>query len=465
MRVVYCYLLATFLGSRVLAAEAPSDFSSLVEQASRAVVNISTTQKITQDKKQGVLPDLNDLSPELRDFFNRFFDRPPPAGESRTRGLGSGLILSSDGYILTAAHVVKDADEVVVHASDRHEWAAKIVGVDTLIDVALLKIETTGLQAARIGNADTLKVGQWVLAIGQPFGLDYTATAGIVSALGRNLPNDTYVPFIQTDVAVNPGNSGGPLYNMEAAVVGINSQIYTPSGGYAGLSFAIPIGVAVEAAEQIKTRGRVIRGWLGVSIQPVTQDLASSFGLDRPKGALVAQVANPSPARAAGFQPGDVVITYRGHPVESASDLPPLVGRTSPGEKVPVTLFREGREQVLMVTVAELPGENTRQAKPKKTKAREAPLLGLSVTDLPVGDRPRKGSPNTNGVMIKRVEEGPGRAAGLRQHDVILRIGTTMIRDVEHFRSLTNSLSKGHTFPMLVLREGNPLFLALHIPE
>ncbi|CAK0743904.1 putative periplasmic serine endoprotease DegP-like [Gammaproteobacteria bacterium] len=446
-----------------------ADFTSQVEQASRAVVNISTVQRTSShDKKRGIIPDLKDIPPELRDFLGRFFDHPRPAPRSDrpTQGLGSGFIISPDGYLLTAAHVVRDADEIVVRDADHHEWTAKVVGIDALIDIALLKVAATDLPTARIGNSDTLKVGQWVLAIGQPFGLDYTATAGIVSALGRNLPNDTYVPFIQTDVAVNPGNSGGPLYNLDGAVVGINSQIYTPSGGYAGLSFAIPIAVAMDAVEQIKTHGRVIRGWLGITIQQVTQDLARSFGLDRPQGALITQIAPQGPARSAGLQAGDIVVTYDERSIDGAGDLPPLVGRTHPGTKVPVVVIRNGRKQVVTVTVAELPRElaepNPEKAKKGKAKTSEPPLLGLTVTDLPVGERLNNGP---RGVMVKRVEEGPARTAGVLPHDIILRMGNITVRDVDHFRTLVPSLPKNHNLPILVLRENNPTFLALRIPD
>ncbi|CAK0769621.1 putative periplasmic serine endoprotease DegP-like [Gammaproteobacteria bacterium] len=441
-----------------------ADFTAVIEQASRAVVNISTVQRASApNKKSGVF---NSIPPELRDFLDRFLERPPTLQEEQqARALGSGFIISPDGYILTAAHVVKDADVIVVRDTNRREWTAKVVGADSLIDVALLKVNATDLPIARIGNSDTLKVGQWVLAIGQPFGLDYTATSGIVSALGRSLPNDTYVPFIQTDVAVNPGSSGGPLYSMNGAVVGINSQIYSPSGGYAGLSFAIPINVAIEAAEQLKTRGRIMRGWLGITIQRVSQDLANSFGLDRPHGALVSRIDPESPAQAAGLQTGDILVAYDGHAIDTAADLPPLVGRTHPGVKVPVTILRNAKEQTLTIDVVELPREmaERRVTKPKIGRSRKTPepppLLGLTVTDLPASDHE-----GPHGVMVKRVEEGPARAAGIHSHDIIARIGGVAVRDTKHFRTLIPKLPRGQTVPILVLREGNPMFLALRIP-
>jgi len=287
-----------------------------------------------------------------------------------------------------------------------------------------------------------------------------------VSALGRNLPNDTYVPFIQTDVAVNPGNSGGPLYGLDGAVVGINAQIYTPGGGYAGLSFAIPIGVAMDAMEQLKARGRVIRGWLGITIQQVTQDLARSFGLDRPQGALITQIAAQGPARSAGLQAGDVVLTYDGRKIDSAGDLPPLVGRTHPGAKALVGIIRRGQEQTITVTVAELPREivksNTERLKKGKAKTSAPPLLGLIVADLPTGERL---SNEPRGVMVKRVEEGPARTAGILPHDIILRIGGIDIRDSGHFRVLVPNLPRNRNLPVLVLREDKPTFLPMRIPD
>ena len=458
-------ICALSLISPVFSAELGNDFNVLVEKASIAVVNISTTKIIVPNNSQSeTVPGLKSLPPDLRDFLDRFFDQPRPAphGEPRAHGLGSGFIISPDGYLLTAAHVVKDADEIIVQDTKRREWKAKIIGTDSLIDIALLKVEANDLPMAQIGNSDLLKVGQWVLAIGQPFGLDYTATAGIVSALGRSLPHDTYVPFIQTDVALNPGNSGGPLYNLDGAVVGINAQIYSPSGGYAGLSFAIPINVAMDAANQIKIHGRVIRGWLGITIQQVSQNLAASFNLERSQGALVSNVATEGPAKAAGIQIGDIILAYGEQSINSAGDLPPLVGRTRPGENIPLTVLRNGKELILVIAVAELPREIT-TPKSKKNKQRNKtpilpPMLGLTVTDLPRGG----GSPS--GVLVKRVEEGPARAAGIHPRDIIARIGGIAIRDVEHFRQLVAKLPSERTIPVLVIREGNPMFLALRIP-
>lgn len=465
LSMLYILLLST----TSWAGGTQADFTVLVEQAARAVVNISTTQRVSSEEAR-ILPDLNDIPPELGDFLDRFFDHPrmnPHKNqEPRTHGLGSGFIISTDGYILTAAHVVKNADEIMVRDATHHEWTAKVVGVDSLIDVALLKVNGRNFSVARLGNSDALKVGQWVLAIGQPFGLDYTATAGIVSALGRNLPNDTYVPFIQTDVAVNPGNSGGPLYGMDGAVVGINAQIYTPSGGYAGLSFAIPITVAMDSVEQIKSHGQVIRGWLGVTVQRVSQDLASSFGLERPRGALVSTIDPKGPSHDTNLRVGDIVVAYDGHPIETASDLPHLVGRSRPGAKVPVTIIRNGQEQTLTLTVDELPQKTTYVSKsakpgtPKQTPNPDPPpLLGLSITNLPFEKRD-----GIHGVLVKRVENGPARVAGIRSHDIIVRMGGIAIRDAKHFRGLVPKLPRSRTIPILILREGNPMFLALRIP-
>ena len=313
------------LGQAVPAlADAPvvqlPDFTQLVEQASPAVVNISTTQKLPERRvsNMGQMPDLEGLPPGLRDFFERSIPQPPRSGGGRQReaqSLGSGFIISPDGYILTNNHVVADADEIIVRLSDRSEMKAKLIGTDPRSDVALLKIEGKNLPVLKLGKSQDLKAGQWVVAIGSPFGFDHTVTQGIISAIGRSLPNESYVPFIQTDVPINPGNSGGPLFNLAGEVVGINSQIYTRSGGFMGVSFAIPIDVAMDVSNQLKSGGKVSRGWLGVVIQEVNKDLAESFGLEKPAGALVAQVLEDGPAAKGGLQVGDVILSMNGQPI------------------------------------------------------------------------------------------------------------------------------------------------------
>jgi serine protease Do len=324
------------------------EFTDLVKETSPAVVNISTTQKVKSGMPQlpegFEMPELPDDSP-FGELFKHFFDQDKSAPSYKdSKSLGSGFIISADGYVLTNFHVVKDADEIVVRLSDRRELLGELVGADRRSDVALLKIDASNLPVAKIGKSSDLEVGEWVLAIGSPFGFDHSATAGIVSAKGRSLPRENYVPFIQTDVAINPGNSGGPLFNQEGEVVGVNSQIYSRTGGYMGLSFAIPIEVAMDVVDQLKTSGRVSRGWLGVLIQDVTLDLAESFGMEQPRGALVAKVLPGSPAEDAGIKVGDVIVAFDGKDVDHSSGLPPIVGSTKVGVNIPVDVIRNQGE-------------------------------------------------------------------------------------------------------------------------
>ncbi|MGB9578038.1 MAG: Do family serine endopeptidase [Halothiobacillaceae bacterium] len=336
---------------------APPDFSDLVDRAAPAVVNISTTLKNTSKSETAMANPFPEGS-SLGELFRHFFGSPDQ-GEGEDEGsLGSGFILDEDGYILTNQHVIADAEQIVVRLSDRRELLATVVGADVTSDIALLKVEANGLPTLRVGNADTLRVGEWVVAIGTPFGFDHSVTAGIVSAKGRGIPNDsnqTYVPFIQTDVAINPGNSGGPLLNMRGEVVGINAQIYTESGGYMGLSFAIPVNLAMEVVEQLKRQGHVSRGFLGVQVQDMDRELAAAFGLDRPVGALVVRVLPDSPAERAGLLPGDVVLDVNGVSLADASSLPMLVGRIPPGAEAKLTVAREGKFVTLRLRVVETP--------------------------------------------------------------------------------------------------------------
>jgi serine protease Do len=360
-------LLFTSLG--VQAGSLP-DFVDLVKQSSPAVVNISTTQHKTLNKRfrhNFQIPNLPEDSP-LNDLFQKFFgqgqgqgqneeehDEPPGRGYD-AQSLGSGFVISQDGIILTAAHVVDGADKVIVRLSDRREFEAKVVGADKRSDVAVLKIDTTGLPVVKIGSTEDLEVGEWVLAIGSPFGFEHSATAGIVSAKRRNLPSENYVPFIQTDVAINPGNSGGPLIDLDGEVVGVNSQIYSRTGGFMGLSFAIPIEMAMNVADQLQTKGRVSRGWLGVLIQDVTRELADSFGMKHPKGALVAKVVPDSPAEKAGVQVGDIILKYNGQQISNSSMLPPLVGSSGIDHPAELEILRAGKKRTLKVEILGLPG-------------------------------------------------------------------------------------------------------------
>ena len=448
-------------------AELP-EFTKLVEQASPAVVNISTTQKAAPRATAGVpqMPDLQGLPPMFREFFERMPQMQPQPDQGRqpdVQSLGSGFIISTDGYILTNNHVIADADEIMVRLSDRSELEAKLIGADPRTDVALLKVEATGLPTVKLGNSADAKVGEWVLAIGSPFGFDHSATAGIISAKGRSLPNENYVPFIQTDVAINPGNSGGPLFNLAGEVIGINSQIFTRSGGYMGVSFAIPIDVAMGVADQLKKDGKVSRGWLGVMIQEVNKDLAESFGLDKPAGALIAQVEEGGPAAKGGVQVGDVILQVNGQPVVLASDLPHLIGALKPGEQASLQVLRDGDRDSLSVTVGSLPaeGEETPLASgvaPGKSNNR----LGVSVAALTAEQK--KELDVQSGVMIQAVIEGPAAMIGLRPGDVITHLNNQPITSAQQFAEVVRKLPDNRSVSMRVLREGRASFITFKLP-
>ena len=444
------------------------DFRELVRNNEQAVVNISSTRRPIQVQPQGPAPQMPNIPEDspFYEFFKRFFDNQPgqPGRPPQPRGqsLGSGFIISQDGYILTNAHVVNNADDIVVRFADQREMTAELIGLDERTDVALLKVEGEDLPTVTLGNPEQLEVGEWVLAIGSPFGLEMTATAGIVSALGRNLPSDTYVPFIQTDVAVNPGNSGGPLFNTQGQVVGINSQIFSTSGGYMGLSFAIPIDVAMDVARQIQDQGFVTRGWLGVRIQGIDQELAQSFGLQRPRGALVAEVIPESPAAQAGLQVGDIILSFNDRQVEEWAQLPGLVGRTQVGETVPVQVLRDGQQQTIEVTIEALDEEPTRMASAPRG---ERGVLGVAVSDLNAAQREELGlAEERGGVLIENVEEGPAMDAGVRPGDVILQLNRQKVENVRQFAELVEQLPRGQTVPLLIYRDGSPTFRALRIP-
>ena len=437
------------------------DFTTLVEENSPAVVNISTSQKRQPVQTLPEMPDIPEDSP-FHDFFRRFFGEGQPQDRD-TQSLGSGFIISSDGYVISNNHVIRDAEEIIVSLSDRRAFKAEVVGTDDQSDVALLKIDAKDLPVVKLGQGYNLKVGEWVLAIGSPFGFDHSVTAGIVSAKGRSLPSENYVPFIQTDVAINPGNSGGPLFNLDGEVVGVNSQIYSRTGGFMGLSFAIPIEVAMNVADQLRSKGRVSRGWLGVLIQPVTPKLAESFGMEKPQGAAIAKVLPGSPAELAGLQVGDVVLAFNEHPVERSSDLPPIVGSTSVGTTVPVEILREGETKIIQVLTAELPSESELQmASVAQPRTATAQNLGLTVSDLNNEQRESLEVPK-NGVLIQRVEGDPASEAGFQTGDVILMLNSEHVTDAEHFAELAKTLPGGKAVRILVQRNGNPIFLPLTV--
>ncbi|QWF72102.1 DegQ family serine endoprotease [Methylomonas paludis] len=459
-----------FLLSNTGFAQLP-DFTEMVKNNGDAVVNISTTQKapdaqIPGADQQQQLP--QDVPPEMEEFFRRYFQGPGRGGvvPRETNSLGSGFVISKDGYILTNSHVVNNASEIIVKLKDRRELVAKLIGLDESSDVALLKVEAKDLPIVEIGSPDQLQVGEWVLAIGTPFGFDQSVTAGIVSAKGRSLPDGNYVPFIQTDVAINPGNSGGPLFNMQGKVVGINSQIYSRSGGYMGLSFAIPIDLAMNVVEQIKTKGKVSRGWLGVQIQDVTRQLAESFGMDRPHGALVAKVIPGGPAEKAGLQIGDVIVEFNGQVVETSGELPPRVGVTPIDEAAKLKIIRQGEKQDISVKIGLLPAQQAvAQANDTTSPADTANnRLGISVSDLTAEQRQQL-QVEKNGVLVQKVGKGAAQDIGIQPGDVILRLQNSSVRDSAEFNKLVNKLPAGKSIAVLVQRNGNPLFLAFKLEK
>jgi len=438
------------------------DFSALVEQQADTVVKISVVTSVDSPESGG----FPGLSPDqIPEQFRRFFDQFPqnPTPEPRQgAGFGSGFIISDDGYIITNAHVVDNATQITVGLNDRREYEATLVGSDPSTDIALLKLEAEGLPIVTIGDSDELRVGEWVLAIGSPFGFEHTATQGIVSALSRSLPDDTYVPFIQTDVAVNPGNSGGPLFNTDGEVVGVNSQIYSRSGGYQGLSFSIPVNVAMSIAEQLKDHGYATRGWLGVTIQSLDQSLAESFGLDKPGGALVAQVTEDSPADKAGLSSGDIILEFNGRSVDHSSALPPLVGAVVPGETVDMLVLHDGREKTLEVTI-----ETLDEGQPVRTAEASNPVgesrLGVKVSAVPDDIAEQMGV--AHGVLVADTDpEGAAAKAGIRQGDVILSLNGEQIDSVEQLEDVSDDVAPGKVIPVLVQRERSPIFLALTLP-
>ena len=437
------------------------DFSTLVQQNSAAVVNITVTGKKQPAVVMRGLPDQDDEDNPFAPFFKQFPMPPMPHGGKGmpVQGLGSGFIIASDGYLVTNHHVVDGAEKITVKLNDKREFPAKVIGSDPQSDIALLKIDARDLPTVAIGDADSLKVGQWVFAIGAPFGLERTATKGIVSALGRSLPNDTYVPFIQTDVPINPGNSGGPLFDLNGKVVGVNSQIFSRSGGYMGLSFAIPANVAMDVVTQLKADGRVTRGWMGVSLQEVTQDLARSFNLEQPRGALVADVSADGPAARAGLKAGDIIVAYAGKPVNDSADLPPLVGSTKPGASKPLTVIREGKEREITVTLGQLPDKSQDKDELALNSAPDdsSPRLNVVVADTPAGQ-------GEGGVRVQQVGPGPAAEAGVQPGDILVSLNNQKIRDAAHLRQLVKELPRGKRIPLLVKRDEGALYLAVEIP-
>ena len=462
------FLSASLWGMQAAQANHLPTFVDLVKETSSAVVNISTTQKIQTgmpELPEGFeMPEFPEDSP-FGELFKYFFEQEEQGdpGYHDAKSLGSGFIISKDGYVMTNYHVVKDADEIIVRLSDRRELKAEVIGMDPRSDVALLKIDATGLPVAKIGKSSELEVGEWVLAIGSPFGFDHSATAGIVSAKGRSLPRENYVPFIQTDVAINPGNSGGPLFNQEGEVVGVNSQIYSRTGGYMGLSFSIPIEVAMDVADQLKTSGKVSRGWLGVLIQDVTRDLAESFGMKHPRGALVAKVLPDSPALASGIKVGDIIVEFNKQEVMNSSSLPPIVGGSTVGVELPVTVIRNGREKTLDVKLGELPDDQTIAQADIRSEKKTANRLGFTAVDL--SDKHKEELEIEDGVLVSHMITGAASQAGVRKDDIILAVDNKPVTNLKQFNKIVKDLPGGKSVALLVQRSGSPTFLAIKVPK
>ncbi|MEB8433906.1 Do family serine endopeptidase [Cocleimonas sp. KMM 6892] len=465
-KTIPLFLIGFLMFSFSVSAELP-DFTKLVEEHSAAVVNISTKKTAKSAKKfpQELFGE-GERNEMLDELMKRFLDKDGGGfpNDNDTSSLGSGFIVSKDGYVVTNYHVIAEADEIIVKLNDRRELSAKLVGSDKRSDVALLKIEADNLPVLETGSSEDLKVGEWVIAIGSPFGFDHSVTAGIVSAKGRSLPSENYVPFIQTDVAINPGNSGGPLFNLKGKVVGINSQIFSRTGGFMGVSFAIPVDVAKRVIEQLKENGKVSRGWLGVYIQEVTRELALSFGLSSPRGALIVEVIKDGPAMGV-LKQGDIVLEFNGKKIKNASALPVIVGSTELNKDVEITVRRGGKTEVLTLQLSELPSDDLakapvkKEAKPKKIDN----FMGMELSNL--DDTAKESLDVENGVMVKRVIKDPARSAGVERGDILLMFNGENIDDLEHFHELTENIEEGKTYALLVLRSGAARFLAIKIDK
>nr|WP_308390105.1 DegQ family serine endoprotease [Acidithiobacillus sp. AMEEHan] len=440
------------------------DFTPIVKRYGPAVVNISTTE--TKEARQPQSPFPPD-SP-FNQFFAPFVGPTGPAQKYQVQSLGSGFIVSPDGYIVTAAHVVRGAQKIIVSLTNHQQYQAKLVGLSTRIDVALLKIDAKNLPTVQIGDSGRLEVGQWVLAVGAPFGFENSVTQGVISATSRPLPDDPYIPFIQTDVPINPGNSGGPLFNMKGQVIGINDQIYTNSGGYMGLSFSIPINVAMDAVKQLKLHQKVHFGWLGVMVQDVSMDLAKSFHMKEPMGALVSQVEPDGPAAKAGLKPGDVIVSFNGQPIYNSAQLPPLVGALPAGYTAKVGIIRDGKAMTLPITVESLPGDMAEEAgAPHSAQAPEqkGSIARMRIQVGPLSAAARQQLDVSSGVLVLGVANGPAALAGIRPGDVILQVAQQPVSSVAQLQKLVASLPAGQPVPVLLHRREGNFYVVLSLPK
>lgn len=466
---LFMLLLVFLFASNAVLARSLPDFVDLVEQNAPAVVNISTTQKIPTAAQRGYdKPDLGlpDNSP-FNELFRHFFDDGMGSPQQReARSLGSGFIISKDGYIMTNYHVIDGADQIIVRLNNRKTFEAQVIGSDEASDIALVKVDAKDLPTVNIGKSSELKIGEWVLAIGSPFGFESTVTAGIVSAKRRALPSENYVPYIQTDVAINPGNSGGPLFNLDGEVIGINSQIFSRSGGFMGLSFAVPIELAMNVVDQLRTSGHVSRGYLGVLIQDVDHNLAESFGLSHPKGALVSKILQGSPAEKAGLEVGDIILKFNEQELRESSQLPPVVGRVQAGSQARLSIIRQGKERQVDITIGELPDANDQVAIRSRPQAEtSSDRLGLNVLDMSQIEREKLGLSADAGIFVNAVSPGVAKSAGITRGDVILMLDGRKVRSTAEFRETINNMQPGKTTAMLVHKPNGPVFIALRIPD